>query len=207
MKKNIVPIWAVFWRLTIIWEWYWIRDKTSKRIRTSIIVKCECWTEKEIVKNTVLSWLIKSCWCLQKEFASGLWKITWPIYISSCAWWLKWKYWKNNPNRKWGWIFIRSVRNSNEYIKWRTSCFIRDNYTCQITWIKWDIVVHHLKSIAKILNWYNIENFRECSEAFDINNWITISRKLHNLFHKEYWKKNFTEEDFLKFKQKYINVK
>jgi 5-methylcytosine-specific restriction endonuclease McrA len=93
-----------------------------------------------------------------------------------------------------------NIRNSEEYIQWRTKCFERDNYICQISWQKWwDLIIHHLIPFNIIISDLDIENYRECKLLWDINNWITITEELHNEFHKIYWKKNFTRENFIDF--------
>ena len=198
MRKVSYNIWTKFWRWILLWEWKWTIDKNWRK-RTTFLVKCDCWKIKEINKYIITSWISKSCWCLQKEICWNIWKKTWPINIIFAKWWNKWLYWKYNQSYKWTTRLIQSIRNSYEYINWRTKCFERDNYTCKISWLKWDIIVHHLTPISKLIEWYNIYNYRENKELFDINNWITLNRDIHNLFHSIYWKKKSTIEDFYDF--------
>ena len=64
----------------------------------------------------------------------------------------------------------------------------RDNYTCQITGKKGDVVVHHLNS-------YNTHKELAC----DLNNLITIDKNFHNAYHNKYGYGNNTEEQFWEF--------
>ena len=83
------------------------------------------------------------------------------------------------------------LRNSHRYQMWKDDCLKRDNYTCQITNLKnIKLIVHHFKGFMK-----NPET------RFNINNGITISEKLHILFHKQYGYGNNTKHQFNKFIQ------
>ena len=176
MKKLEVNKWDLFWRYTVILE-------TEKRGNSRMFTcKCECWTIRDIQLCNLRSWHSQSCWCLNKEI-------------------LKAKTWDKNPAWKW-WIssLSNSIRTSNEYKDWRTACYERDNYTCQVTWIKgnWNLVVHHLNPFHIIIA--DIEWAWEADEnIFDINNWITILESVHMDFHNKYWYTNFTKEDFYEF--------
>ena len=82
-------------------------------------------------------------------------------------------------------------RSAPEYKQFVRECFERDNYTCALTGqYSGDLVVHHLKSYAKY------KNLR-----YDIKNDITLSRDIHNLFHKKYSKTTFTDANFVEFKE------
>src|ERR1035437_1834227 len=85
------------------------------------------------------------------------------------------------------------IRTSLEYIFWRKSCFIRDNFTCQkykITGGK--LVVHH------------INNFAEFPELrMHIKSGITLSEKAHKEFHRIYGTKNNTQEQLVEFLSAY----
>lgn len=202
MPSNSKAIaWDIFWRWKLIWEWKWIIENNWRK-RKTLLVECMCWNIKDVEKHTITSWKSKSCWCLQKEICSNIWKITWPKNIKNAIWWNRWLYWEKNPSYKWNTRLIQSIRNSDEYIKWRTNCFLRDNYSCQISWIKWDIIVHHLTPISKLVEWYDIYTYRNNKELFNIENWITISRELHNIFHNIYWKKESTIYNFYDFVEK-----
>lgn len=90
----------------------------------------------------------------------------------------------------------QQVRVSREYKSWRTSCFKRDNWRCQLSGNKGYVVVHHL------------ENFADNPELrFDINNGITLSIDIHLLFHSIYGSKNNTKEQFEEFKKDYLDNK
>lgn len=188
-----------YWRLTVLWKWKSYREK-SWRSRTTLNVKCDCWKIFDISKYSVTSWHTKSCWCLQKEICSEIWKKTWPINCIKAHLGNKWKIWKLNKNYKWNNKIWINIRNSIEYQNWRTTCFQRDNYICQISWQKWwDLIVHHLEPFNIIISDLDINNFRECELLWELKNWITITKELHNEFHKIYWKKNFTRENFIEF--------
>lgn len=82
-----------------------------------------------------------------------------------------------------------------EYYEWVRLVYKRDNYTCQISNKKGgDMVAHHLNSY----NW-------DKEHRIDINNGVTISKKIHLLFHKEYGYGYNTKEQFEEFKERYLN--
>ena len=80
-------------------------------------------------------------------------------------------------------------RNYQEYREWRIRCFERDNYTCQVTGKRGvELCVHHL---------YSYDKYR-CLRTVD-NNGITVSKEIHELFHKKYGKGNNTLEQWEEF--------
>lgn len=92
---------------------------------------------------------------------------------------------KNSTNEK--------CRKSPEYRDWRKSCFERDSYTCQIT-----------NTVAGELQVHHINNFADNQDLrFDVNNGITISKELHELFHSIYGRKNNTREQLDEFINNY----
>ncbi|MBC8428537.1 HNH endonuclease [bacterium] len=97
-----------------------------------------------------------------------------------------WHSYKTNDERD-------DDRSHFKYKKFIRNCFVRDNYTCQISGqYGGDLVVHHIHSYAKYPK-----------VRYDINNGITLSRKIHNEFHKKYSKVKFTSNDFIIFKENY----
>ena len=83
------------------------------------------------------------------------------------------------------------IRRSEEYKKWRTKIFERDNFTCQITGIiGGELVVHHLEG-------FNINK----ELRLNINNGITLNRKTHIEFHKQYGYKDNTLKQFIEFRE------
>ena len=89
----------------------------------------------------------------------------------------------------------KNRRRIEGYGKWRKQVFQRDNYTCQISGqTDVEIIAHHL-------NGYDWDK----KHRTDINNGITLSKEIHDLFHKNYGYGNNTKEQFEEFKQRYYN--
>ena len=179
LRRKPRKIKHIEWSNLIVIEDLWII--TKKRYAN---YKCSCWNIKKINVYDVYSWKTKTCWCLQKE------KVIW----------------ENNPNWKW-WITELStkIRSSARYSLWRKQCMERDNYTCVVTWIKWkwNLNVHHLFPLNKIIKDIDYDTLDWNDLLWDINNWVTLLENVHMQFHSEYWKTDFTKEDFLEFKETY----
>lgn len=79
-----------------------------------------------------------------------------------------------------------------EYSKWRTSVYIRDNYSCVICKDSrgGNLIAHHL---------YSYETHEEL--RLDINNGVTLCDKCHKGFHKSYGYRNNTKEQFNEYVQ------
>lgn len=79
-----------------------------------------------------------------------------------------------NPNWKGGVTNKNKLeRNSKQYIDWRNSVFIRDEFVCQdCGQIGGNLHAHHIKSFAK---------FKEL--RYDINNGLTLCFKCHKKIH------------------------
>jgi hypothetical protein len=83
----------------------------------------------------------------------------------------------------------KKIRSSVEIKLWRKSCMERDDFTCQKTGQKGgDLTVHHINNFA---------DFPELRTS--IENGITLSKKSHEEFHKEYGRKNNTKEQLEEF--------
>lgn len=80
-------------------------------------------------------------------------------------------------------------RSYFEYNEWRTKCFERDKYTCQVTGQQGGrLVVHHLYSYNKY----------KCLRTV-LENGITISEEIHKKFHSIYGNGNNTFEQWEEF--------
>lgn len=82
-----------------------------------------------------------------------------------------------------------SIRKSTTYREWRTACFVREDYRCQITGEEGKLVVHH------ILSFYKHPDLR-----MDIDNGFVMKEELHKQFHSKYGYKNNTQEDLDEFR-------
>ena len=86
-------------------------------------------------------------------------------------------------------------RRIEGYSRWVKNVYERDNYTCQITGKRGgDLEVHHLN---------NYSEYKE--ERMDVNNGVTLSKKIHKLFHHIYGYRHNTKEQFEEFKERYNN--
>lgn len=84
------------------------------------------------------------------------------------------------------------ARRRANYVLWRKSCLIRDNFTCQKTGqIGGKLEVHHINSFAE---------FPEL--RLSLENGITLSKESHKEFHHIYGRKNNTLEQL----QEYLNL-
>ena len=97
---------------------------------------------------------------------------------------------KNHWNWKGGINPINdTIRKSSEYKFWRKEVFKRDNFTCQVSGQSGgDLIVHHINNFA---------DFPELRT--NIENGITMTKKIHKEFHKKYGVKNNTQEQLEKF--------
>jgi 5-methylcytosine-specific restriction endonuclease McrA len=77
--------------------------------------------------------------------------------------------WKGGISRK-----HKLIYNSLGYSSWRTSVFIRDEFTCQECGQKHIYLhAHHIKPFAKFIK-----------NRFDVNNGVTLCKDCHRLIHK-----------------------
>lgn len=87
-------------------------------------------------------------------------------------------------------------RQYQEYYDFIQEVLIRDNYTCQLSGqVGGNLVVHHLNGY----HWFK-------EGRIDPNNAIVLTKEIHDEFHKIYGKKNNTLEQFLEFKERYVNT-
>lgn len=81
------------------------------------------------------------------------------------------------------------IRKSIEWKLWKDSVLSRDWYMCQ----KCNIIGTEIHS-------HHIKNFSQYPELrFAIDNWITLCKICHKLFHKIYWIKNNTKKQIDSF--------
>ena len=123
-------------------------------------------------------------WAIGKAYMKG--KIPWNKGKKSLL----------NREDHWNWKggitpINETIRKSVEYSLWRKSCFERDNFTCQFSGQSGgDIQVHHINNFA---------DFPELRTT--ISNGITMTKKIHKLFHKNYGVKNNTPEQLEEFSE------
>lgn len=118
-------------------------------------------------------------------------------------WYKENKKGKNNPNwnpnlteeeRRYNREHRRNIEGYVDFIK---EVLKRDNYTCRLSGVKGtgsNLKIHHLNGF----HWY-IEG------RIDPNNAVTLSKEVHDLFHKIYGKRNNTKEQFKEFEERYNN--
>lgn len=81
------------------------------------------------------------------------------------------------------------IRGCAEVRLWREAVFARDNWTCQKTGVR-----------TGGLNAHHIQNFSSCKNLRTlIENGITLSKRIHEEFHKMYGYKNNTREQLNEF--------
>jgi hypothetical protein len=190
-------------------NWEFIEFIKVNYFRNKIsLFKCKCWTIAERCELDIKYWSSKSCGCLTKEnkvhkYCPDCWiEIAKKSITCTRCFWIR----KRVPDEKRKASLNIFIRNTDEYKEWRTNCFKRDNYICQISWIVWgDLIVHHIKWLSEVFKENNIDiyNWRNIEVLFDIDNWITINKELHKKFHKKYWKTWFTLDNLLEFKANY----
>lgn len=92
---------------------------------------------------------------------------------------------EKHPNWRGGITEIRlRIRGIHEYKSWKQICLNRDNFTCRICNKRGGnlAVDHYPKMFAEILNEFNInkiEEARECSELWNLDNGRTLCEPCH----------------------------
>lgn len=131
---------------------------------------CECGTIKSIANHTLFKGTSTSCGCNR------------PIGEDHYNW---------NSNL----TFEERLKNRDfsEYINWRNSVYLKDDFTCQISNVKGNkIQAHH------IYPWSLYPNLR-----LDVSNGVTLTKSIHKLFHDTYGYFNDTSSYFEEFKERY----
>jgi len=79
----------------------------------------------------------------------------------------------------------RCIHSLDNYKKWRTKIFIRDNWTCQDCHsVGVYLEPHHIKSLKEIIKNNNLKSSAgaiRCKELWNIDNGITLCKKCHKL--------------------------
>lgn len=99
-----------------------------------------------------------------------------------------------NPHWKGGITPLRAhIRQLDQYKRWRSNVYQRDNWTCQTCGTRSRIGVcvhleaHHIKSFGKIIEEHHIKSLddaRSCKELWKIDNGVTLCVECHNLTKK-----------------------
>lgn len=146
--------------------------------RLYVRVRCDCGTEKEVMKQSLTSELIQSCGCLNKEI-------------------LRSRTGMKNHNYKPHLTDEERLANatrgsSSKYQKFRREVLKRDQNTCQCcgTIKQKDMRVHHLNS------WNIYKNLR-----YDAKNAVTLCAICHDIqyegsFHNTYGNGDNTEQQY-----------
>lgn len=101
-KKLIINPWDKYNKLTII------KEVEKIWVSRMVIFKCECWKVKKIYLNSVRRWLVKSCWCYNKEISHKRLKTHW--------------MWRTRIYKIWQWMKSRcnvSTLECYKYYGWR----------------------------------------------------------------------------------------
>ncbi len=83
----------------------------------------------------------------------------------------------------------QNIMSSVQYHIWRDAVFKKDDYTCQKTGVRGGYLeAHHMNNYA---------DFPE--QRLEVSNGVTLSKKSHLSFHKQYGFKRNTKEQMLEF--------
>lgn len=164
----------IFGRLKVIKFIY------SKNYRAIWECLCECGKLKNISIGDLQSGRTKSCGCLNKEINSkrvGPKSANWRFDLTE-------QERKERENKRTGCAKCK---------EWREAIFKRDNYTCRLSGTtKSPFCAHHIEG------WTKNPELR-----FVLDNGITLSEKIHKLFHHIYGTKKSTRKNFEEFTTRY----
>lgn len=150
-------------------------NRSSSKNGTWWICECICENIVSVKSPSLRNGRTQSCGCIRIELMKSK---------------KKENHYRWNPNIS---NKIREDRRYlHEFVEWRKLVFERDNYTCILSGIQGDVNAHHLYA------WKEYPN-----ERFNINNGVTISEKLHKLFHSIYGRGSNTPNQFEEFKTRY----
>ncbi len=81
------------------------------------------------------------------------------------------------------------IRNSDSFQEWRRTVFLRDNFTCQMC-----------NHSGGYLHAHHINNFADFPELrLNTDNGVTLCKKCHTSFHKQYGYRNNTREQLMDY--------
>lgn len=132
---------------------------------------CDCGKTCTVKATRLKDGMTKSCGCYQKCSGKEHWN------------------WDDSITKEQREASKRGEIKDPKYDIWRKSVFERDNYRCIITGKTGKLEAHHLNA------WNSHPDQR-----YDIDNGVTLSKKIHRLFHKVYGRGNNTLEQFEEFK-------
>lgn len=144
---------------------------TDRRSGSSVVwmCKCDCGETTYVSANHLNSDRTKSCGCSHLK-NSGEGHYNWNPELTDDD--------RDTRNRQ-----------SNQTKNWRNKVYKRDNYTCKVCGVVGGkLNAHHL-------NGWDLHK----DERFDVNNGVTLCRKDHTTFHKEYGYGNNTKEQFFQY--------
>lgn len=158
----------VFGRLTVVRP-----TDEYKGVRRLWECVCSCGKTCRVIKTSLKQGHTQSCGCLFRDSAR-----------SRCG--PNHARWKNDKTTK---AEKHRIRNSQQYINWRLSVFLRDNYFCQVCSIRGGkLHCHHLDSFSSAP-----------LKRFDVDNGVTLCENCHGEFHRRYGQGGNTKEQFMEF--------
>lgn len=198
-KPYVFNKWEKFWRLTLLWE---TRYDKNKNIEEKCI--CECWKEIRVSHHALVTAHTKSCWCLlsdvtrekQKKYCNKHWLRSWKNRFSRIYQWIRRRCKNQNdaayPQYWWRWIQVK--RNNIEE-------FYNDMYKSYIEHV--NIYWEKDTTIERIdTNWnYCKENCRRATMKEQQNN------RTNNSYIEIEWKKYWIQEFANKYNIKYSTAK
>lgn len=173
-KWKIGPNKWLFWDKSYKWKWWDVLKLIGKKYfnlticsyswKDKVTCICKCWNIKDIKLANLNRWIVKSCWCMQYKNCHKKWKES-----NNYRHDLSDKEREMSKNR---WYDGLRINRSIDIKK-------RDWYICKkCNQCGWNLESHHIYNRAD-----NIE------KRYELENWITLCKNCHKIFHKKFWKK------------------